>query len=220
MHGNHAVLLVLAAAMAAGSCGSQMLRPYESLRDTEAARRLADLIVEGEVADTLPVERIPVSNAPCDFAGESNIDCVMKTRVTVGVSRLIKGPPDVSGTVAFWFYSPCYEADPMVLTNATLPPILRRGDRLRVYLVKQAGHWWLIAHERWYRPPVPPPHGPRKPMGLPGPAYPDLPSQVMPPPPPAPPPPPMPQRPFDIVTPPPGAQSEPPTRWWPPPKRP
>jgi len=216
---NRAMHLMLLAALAAGGCNTQGIRPYASMPDTAEARRVADLVVEGEVAETQPVRRMAVSNAAAAFAGQSNIDCITQTRVSLNVVRVLKGPPGIEGQVSFMFYSPCYAMDPTVLMNISLPPILRLGDPLRVYVVNRGGQWWLIAHERWYRHSATAAEPRRRPMSLPGAQYPELPSEVVPAPSPPPALPAVPPRPPDIITPSPTWTPNSPDRWWPPPKR-
>jgi len=245
MLSKYALLSALLAAALAAGCAGEDLRPYAAMQDTEEARRLADLAVEGEVAETQLVRRIPINNAAAAILGESNIDCITKTRVTLKSTRVLKGPPEGGeGPVSFLFYSPCYDLDPMVVRGASLSPVLRQGDRLRVFLVQRGGEWWLIAHEKWYRktPPQTATRGGR--MALPGrPTYleepgepapgaegqpPGQPSPPMPTPPmpmpggygPAPGPPSVPPPPPDIIVPPPPGTKYPGVeRWWPPPPK-
>jgi len=144
-------LLALVALLAPG-CQSEAVRPYESLPQVEQARRVADLIVEGKVRKTENTDTFAIGARTADgFASLSN-DSVLKTRVTMDVTEVIKAPPDFRGPVEFWFYSPCLHTDPGVLLGWSLPPAMK-GDRLRVFLIQREGEYWLLAHERWYAPP-------------------------------------------------------------------
>jgi hypothetical protein len=151
-----AVLTTLAGGCAkAGARGGD--QPYQSLKDIDLARRTADLVVEGTVTETLAGDRQPVDSffresvlaGNPSTAATSNTDCIVKTRVTLDVARVVKSASTVSGPVRFWFESPCYPDDPAVLLGTELPDALTRGRPMRVYLVDRGGQWWLIAHERW-----------------------------------------------------------------------
>ena len=84
----------------AGGCASARSEdlPYKSLKDVDYARRMADLVVEGTVAETLAAERRPVEPFIREsvLAGnpaaepDSNMNCLLKTRVTLDVAQVVK----------------------------------------------------------------------------------------------------------------------------------
>jgi hypothetical protein len=157
----HTYLIGLLAGLAAIVCGcaADQARPYASLQDTAQARRVADLVVNGEVTEALEAERLPVNTFAIDnlsaepsIAASHNMDCIRKTRITMQVAEVVKAPSAVPDRVQFWFESPCYAADPDVLLGEQLPPTFTEGRLLRAYLVSRGGQYWLIAHEPWYRP--------------------------------------------------------------------
>jgi len=149
------------AALAATGCSTSQDRPYVALQDMDQARRMADLVVEGEVTGTLAADRRPVNTFAADMLGSGNpnmsesrnMDCVVKTRTTMNVTRVVKSESPVADTIRFSYESPCYAVDPDVLLGVQLPSVLNRGDKLRAYLQNRGGEFWLIAHEQWYLPP-------------------------------------------------------------------
>jgi hypothetical protein len=169
------MLTILAAA--AGGCAQSADRPYQSAKDLELARRSADLVVEGTVTETLAGDRRPVDTFVQQSllagnpvtAGTTNMDCIVKTRVTLAVAHVVKSASAVSGPVRFWYESPCYAIDPDVMLGSTLSDALTQGRPLRVYLVNRGGEWWLIAHERWNgsNPTPVPPSTPSTPVPAP-----------------------------------------------------
>jgi hypothetical protein len=145
--------LLAAAVLLAAGCGGPRddVRAYATLTDYDRAMQVSEAVVEGEVEATTFRDRVPVGDA-FGLAG-SNMDCVRPTRVTMRVRDVLKGSVPGDEPVAFWFLSPCYALDPDVLLGQSLPAVMS-GERLRVYLARRQGEWWLQAHQRWY-PPAP-----------------------------------------------------------------
>lgn len=168
-------LAVLAALAPAGCTELRRPEPYTSLADVAEAKRRADLVVEGEVLETLPTETRTSPNPFDDPFGGPLGECAIKTRVSLNLKRVIKGPEDLKGPVRFLFYSPCYHGDPGVLMGWSLPAAMI-GDRLRVFLVKRGDEYWLIAHERWYRQWASAPRVRRGPIREPGARYIEIPA--------------------------------------------
>lgn len=145
-------VLSVAAVVVCGCAAAPPVRPYESLRDFDQAMRLADMVVEGEVVESKVIETY-TEGAASTF-GDLPTDCARKIRVSLKVTRPIRPEGDLPDSVEFYFFSPSYHADPAVLLDRSLPPVLVAGERLRVFLVERDGQYWLLAHERWYRKPT------------------------------------------------------------------
>ena len=143
----HLVLWSAAVVLAAGC--SQPIQVYKSISSMGEAGQEADLVVEGRVAASDDIENYPIGDVWSNIFGKLGQECAVKTRITFEVTRVIKGPAgDLNRPVAFWFYAPCFHAEPDVLMGVSLPPVLVKGDRLRVYLRQSGDQYWLIAHER------------------------------------------------------------------------
>jgi hypothetical protein len=146
----HQLLVIgFAAALALGAGCSQQVQVYKSIPSLTEAARQADLVAEGRVTASDDVENQPVGEVWSNIFGKLGQECVVKTRVTFDISRVVKGPAaDLKDPLAFWYHAPCFHAEPDVLLGISLPPVLAKGDRLRVYLSRSAdGQYWLIAHE-------------------------------------------------------------------------
>ena len=162
-----AILGMLAAtAVAAAGCTTQTpIRPYQSISSMGEATRLANLVVEGYVTATDNVEHLPAGDVWSNVFGKLGQDCVVKTRVTLDVTKVLKcllpgtpslgGPGQAPNPVTFWFYGPCWHGEPEVVLGMSLPAVLTEGRRLRVYLDERDDQYWLIAHES-----LPPPSQP------------------------------------------------------------
>ena len=142
----------LAAAMAlAAGCVQNPVRPYQTMRSPTLATQEADLVVEGVVARSEDTESYPAGDISSNLFGRLGQECVVKTRVALEgragrEGRRRRGRRQEP--LVFWFNAPCFHAEPDVLLNVSLPPVLVEGARLRVYLDDRGGEYWLIAHER------------------------------------------------------------------------
>ncbi|MCX5684726.1 MAG: hypothetical protein NT049_13705 [Planctomycetota bacterium] len=153
----------VAALLVAGCGGGQpSLRPYQTMTDMGAATRAADLIVEGLVVTSEDVEHIPGADVWSNINGRLGQDCIVRTRVKMRITQLVKGPAEAPKEVTFSFYGACFHGDPQVLLGLSLPPVLKQGARMRVYLDRQGEEYWLIAHES-----LPPPELLQKPAPTP-----------------------------------------------------
>jgi hypothetical protein len=157
--------ILATAAVAIAGCTTQTpIRPYQSIASMGEAARQADLVVEGYVTATDNVEHLPAGDMWSNVSGKLGQDCVVKTRVTLDVTKVVKcllpGTPSLGGLgqapdpITFWFYGPCWHGQPDVVLGMSLPAVLTEGRRLRVYLDERDGQYWLIAHES-----LPPPSG-------------------------------------------------------------
>ena len=131
-------------------CAQTSLRPYQNMTDMKAAARQADLVIESAVAATDEVEHFPGGSIESNIFGKMGQECIVKTRVTLDATKVLGGPTSVAGPVTFWFFGPCWHAEPDVLLNVSLPPVLTVGHRFRFYLQLRNGEYWLIAHDRLY----------------------------------------------------------------------
>jgi hypothetical protein len=155
-------MLAMAAVVLATTAGCMQppVQTYETRRDLTAAQAEADLVVEGVVARSEDLESYPAGEIWSNIHGKLGQECVVKTRAAFDVTRVLKGPAKVGGSILFNFNAPCFHAEPEVLLGLSLPPVLTEGDRLRIYLANRNGEYWLIAHERLpgsLAPPIPTP---------------------------------------------------------------
>jgi hypothetical protein len=164
----HLAMGLAAAALLAAGCASTTVHPYETMTSMARAQREADVVAEGTVLASDDFEHLPAGEVWSNVLGKLGQDCVVKTRITLELTRVMKSPGEMKSPIHFWYQAPCFHAEPDVLMGVSLPAVLSEGDRLRVYLERRQGEYWLIAHDKVYanphpatrQPPGPPPAAP------------------------------------------------------------
>jgi hypothetical protein len=151
------------ALVVAGCAENPPIRAYQTIPSLDLAMRTADVAVVGTVEDTEDLEHYPAGSIWSNALGKIGQDCVVMVRVSLRVQQVLKGPADLKTPLTFYFYGPCFHAEPGVLLGSMLPPVLTKDRRLKVFLQNQGGQYWLIAHARMSPeseapagPPVPP----------------------------------------------------------------